>query len=145
MSARSRPLIGFCVMALLSVGVLFAPGVAQAAMTPLAWGCGGGGGGQCAVPSGLAGATAVDAGAVHSLALKADGTVAAWGCSFNYGQCSVLGGLSGVTAIAAGDGHSLALKGDGTVAAWGCGSAFDFGQCSVPSGLAGVTAIAAGG
>ena len=124
--------------------MLFAPGVAHAATTALAWGCGGGGGGDCAVPGGLAGATAVDAGAVHSLALKADGTVVAWGCGFNYGQCNVPGGLSNVTAIAAGLYHSVALKGDGTVVAWGC-VGHDFGQCSVPGGLSDVTAIAAGG
>jgi hypothetical protein len=88
--------------------------------------------------------TAVAAGVNDSLALKADGTVVAWGCGFNNGgQCSVPVGLSGVTAIAASWLHSLALKGDGSVVAWGCGSG-NAGQCNVPSGLAGVTAIAAG-
>jgi Regulator of chromosome condensation (RCC1) repeat/PASTA domain len=96
------------------------------------------------VPSGLDNATDVDAGALYSLALKADGTVVAWGCGFNYGQCAVPAGLAGVTAISAGHGHSLALKSDGTVVAWGCGSIFASGQCSVPGALSGVTAIAAG-
>jgi PASTA domain/Regulator of chromosome condensation (RCC1) repeat len=132
----------------LSVGLLFAPGAAPAAAPgrPVAWGCGGGNNyGQCSVPSGLAGVTAVAAGLTHSLALKGDGTVVAWGCRApaEPSQCSVPSGLSGVTAIAAGEVHSLALKGDGTVTAWGCGFA-DYGQCSVPSGLSGVTAIAAG-
>ena len=47
--------------------------------------------------------TAIAAGMAHSLALKADGTVVAWGCGggFDYGQCSVPNGLSDVTAIAA--------------------------------------------
>ena len=60
----------------------------------------------------------------HSLALKSDGSVLAWGCSSgnDYGQCTVPAGApSGVTAIAAGDFHSLALKSDGSVLAWGCG------------------------
>ena len=97
------------------------------------------------MPGGLTGVTAIAAGHFHSLALKGDGSVVAWGCGggFDYGQCSVPGGLSGVTAVAAGTDHSLALKGDGTVVAWGC-VGFDHGQCSVPGGLSGVTAIAAG-
>ena len=76
------------------------------------------------MPSGLAGVTAIAAGAGQSLALKGDGTVVAWGCGggkAHSGQCNVPSGLSGVTAISAGYGHSLALKGDGTVVAWGCG------------------------
>jgi hypothetical protein len=89
------------------------------------------------------------AGVAHSLALKNDGTVVAWGCPGGaYGQCDVPVDLSGVVGIAASNWHSLALKSDGTVVAWGCGTASgfssDFGQCSVPAGLTGVTAIAAG-
>ncbi len=107
--------------------------------------------GQCDVPSGLSGVTAIAASFAHSLALKGDGTVVAWGCgtasgySSDFGQCSVPAGLSGVAAIAAAYAHSLALKGDGTVVAWGCmGIGTDYGQCSVPNGLSGVMAIAAG-
>jgi alpha-tubulin suppressor-like RCC1 family protein len=98
------------------------------------------------VPGNLTGVTAIAAGTFHSVALKGDGTVVAWGCNdirVNWEQCSVPGGLSGVRAIAAGASHSLALKGDGTVVAWGC-SRVDSGQCGVPSGLSDVTAIAAG-
>jgi Regulator of chromosome condensation (RCC1) repeat/PASTA domain len=89
--------------------------------------------------------TATAAGDAHSLVLRGDGTVVAWGCGgeLDGGQCSVPSGLSGVTAIAAGFAHSLALKGDGTVVAWGCAFGGDFGQCSVPVGLSGVTAIGA--
>src|SRR5207248_4600590 len=83
----------------------------------------------------------------HSLALKRDGTVVAWGCSraaYDDGQCSVPSSLSGVTAVAAGTFQSLALKRGGTVVAWGChGGGADFGQCDVPSRLCGVTVIAA--
>jgi hypothetical protein len=90
--------------------------------------------------------TAIAAGTAHSLALRSDATVAAWGCAGNgnWGQCSVPSGLADVTAIAADQAQSLALKSDGTVVAWGCGFFFNYGQCSVPSGLSGVTAIAAG-
>jgi hypothetical protein len=149
-STRRRPPLWLCAVTLLSVGLLLTPGVSGATRsaeprTVVAWGCGGDYG-ACAVPRDLAGVvTATAAGWVDSLALKMDGTVAAWGCGSgpDYGQCSVPSGLSGVTAIAAGSAHSLALKNDGTVVAWGC-DGFDAGQCSVPGGLSGVTAIAAG-
>jgi PASTA domain/Regulator of chromosome condensation (RCC1) repeat len=69
--------------------------------------------GQCSVPGGLSGVTAIAAGAYHSLAVKGDGTVVAWGCvgdgAPNRGQCSVPSGLFGVAAVAAGSEHSLAL------------------------------------
>ena len=61
--------------------------------------------------------TAIAGGYGHSLALKGDGSVVAWGCvGYDAGQCNVPSGLSGVTAIAAGDTHSLALVGAGTPA-----------------------------
>jgi hypothetical protein len=82
----------------------------------------------------------VAAGVYHTVALKKDGTVVAWG-SNDYGQTDVPTGLTGVTAIAAGDYHTVALKSDGTVVAWGNDG---FGQSAVPAGLTGVTAIAAG-
>jgi hypothetical protein len=150
LTTRSSPLLRLCALASLGVGLLFAPGAAAASATgtPVAWGCGSSSDyGQCSVPRGLSGVTAIAASSTyyHSLALRGDGTVVALGCagSADHGQCSVPGGLGGVTAIAAGLVHSLALRGDGTVVAWGC-RADDYGQCSVPSGLGSVTAIAAG-
>jgi alpha-tubulin suppressor-like RCC1 family protein len=82
------------------------------------------------------GVTAVAAGYFHSLALKRDGTVVAWGCggSTDSGQCGVPSGLSGVTAVAAGNVNSLALKGDGTVVAWGCGAGRIGGSAACPAG-----------
>jgi alpha-tubulin suppressor-like RCC1 family protein len=83
---------------------------------------------------------AVAAGGYHSLALKADGTVVAWGDN-DSGQCIVPPDLSAVVAIAAGFSHSLALKSDGTVVGWGDNT---FGQCTPPEGLSNVTTIGAG-
>jgi alpha-tubulin suppressor-like RCC1 family protein len=84
---------------------------------------------------------AISGGGNHTLALRADGTVSAWGENY-LGQCAVPSGLSNVLAVAAGGDHSLALRQDGTVAAWGENSG---GQTDVPTNLAGVVAIAAGG
>ena len=104
----------------------------------------------------------IAAGYSHSLALKDDGTVWAWGYN-GYGQLGdgtttekrtpvQVNGLSGVTAIAAGSAHSLALKNDGTVWAWGSN---DYGQLGdgttttkiTPvqvSGVSGIIAVACG-
>lgn len=81
--------------------------------------------------SGLGGVIAIGAGEYHSLALKRDGTVWAWGMEFDLGigiskgaphpQPVNVTNLSGIIAIAAGRNMSLALKRDGTVWAWGAG------------------------
>jgi len=146
---RVRRPFSLCALAVLSLGLLVAPGAAQANGTgnPVAWGCRAPrDDGQCSVPSGLVAMAAVAAADSHSLALRPDGTVVAWGCggAGSWGQCSVPDALSGVIAIAAGFFDSLALKGDGTVVAWGCNVSPDRGQCAVPAGLTSVTAIAAG-
>jgi alpha-tubulin suppressor-like RCC1 family protein len=93
------------------------------------------------MPPGLSNVVGLAAGSIHSLALKSDGTVIAWGYNY-YGQATVPAGLSNVVALAAGDIHSLALKSDGTVVAWGGNSS---GQATVPGGLSNVAAIAGGG
>lgn len=90
---------------------------------------------------------AIAAGTAHSLALKADGTVAVWGAN-DFGQTNVPPGLSNVVAIACGGWHNLALKSDGTVVAWGAGigsnTNVDFNQSTVPPGLTNVIQIATG-
>src|SRR5947207_1923734 len=87
--------------------------------------------GQSTVPAGLNNVVAIAAGGDHSLALKRNGTVVAWGWNGG-GQSTVPAGLNNVVAIAAGRNHSLALKGDGTVVAWGWNVE---GQSTVPAGL----------
>lgn len=80
--------------------------------------------------SGLSNVTAIDGGHYrHSLAVKSDGTVWAWGSNDNghlgdgtYTNRTTpvqASNLSNVTAVAGGDSHSLALKSNGTVWAWG--------------------------
>ena len=76
-------------------------------------------------PPWLSNVVAIAAGAYHGVALKADGTVSAWGDNF-YGQTnvpaflsSIPAGLPTVVAIAAGSSQTLALQSDGTVVAWG--------------------------
>ena len=114
----------------------------------------------------ISGVIAIARGYSHSLALKSDGTVWAWGQN-DYGQLGI--GTSGsavsknipvqvtelcdVIAIAGGYGHSLALKSDGTVWAWGRNGSGQLGDGtyvgkSKPvqvSGLTGVCAIAGAG
>jgi hypothetical protein len=96
--------------------------------------------GQCNVPASLADVAAIDGGNWHSLALKADGTVAAWGDN-TFGQGSVPAGITGITFIAAGIWHNLVLADNGTVVAWGDNS---YGQCAVPADLSGISAVAGG-
>lgn len=105
----------------------------------------------------------IAAGSGHTLALKNDGTVWAWGDNY-YGQLGdgttterhapvQVTGLAGVTAIAAGGGHTVALRNDGTVWAWGDNYYGQLGDATATeshtpvqvTGLSGVTAIAGGG
>ncbi len=114
---------------------------------------------------------AIAAGQGHSLALKNDGTVWAWGLNQD-GQLGdgtttdsstpvqvndptdSSGYLTDVSAIAAGSSHSLALKSDGTVWAWGNNFSGELGDGTTTdssnkpvqvSELDGIEAIAAGG
>ncbi len=112
--------------------------------------------------SGLTGVLTIAAGSFHSMALKSDGTVWAWGNNGNgkLGDGTLtnrttpvqVSGLTSAVAIAAGGSHSVALKADGSGWAWGRNT---FGQLgnngnansSIPleiPGLSGATIIAAG-
>ncbi len=92
----------------------------------------------------------VAAGYAHSLALRSDGTVEAWG--FNaFGQTDVPDDCNNIVAIAAGEHFSLALKRNedgslGSLIAWGIedGTTNDRGQVSDLPGDNDFVAIAAG-
>ena len=79
------------------------------AQTVRAWGKNNDGTGQCNIPAALGPTATVAGGLYHSLGVKADGGVLAWGLNAN-GQCSVPAGLTGVTAVAGGSYHSMALR-----------------------------------
>jgi hypothetical protein len=96
--------------------------------------------GQLNVPLGATNAIAVAAGAWHTLVLRSDGLVLAWG-NDDDGECDVPTNLVGVADIAAGGYHSLALRKNQTVVAWG---ADYYGQATVPTGITNAIAIAAG-
>lgn len=81
---------------------------------------------------------AIDGGKDFALALRADGSIVAWGAN-NAVTSSVPTG-TGFTAISAGQDHALALKSDGSIVAWGKNNK---GQGSSPTGT-GYTAISAG-
>ena len=84
--------------------------------------------------------TAIAASASHTLALKSDGTVAAFGG----GATNVPAGLSGITAIACGTYHDLALKSDGTVVGWLAPNQQNYGQATNTIAATNIVAIAAG-
>ena len=65
--------------------------------------------GQAAVPASLGPVRAVAGGYYHSLAVRADGTVAAWGFNGN-GQCNVPSTLSSVVAVGGGKVFSMAMR-----------------------------------
>ena len=89
----------------------------------------------------------IAAGDYHSVALRRNGKVLAWGDN-RFGQTNmperVRRGF--VVELAAGNIHTLALMGNGTVVGSGpCGGQYgDFGQCAAPAGLKHVVAVAAG-
>ncbi len=106
---------------------------------------------------------AVAAGKEQGFALRADGTVWAWGYNA-YGQLGDgtrtdrstpvrVSGLEDIVAISPGHGHCLALKADGTVWAWGVGFLGQLGDgttalSTIPvrvHGLTDVVAISGGG
>ena len=81
---------------------------------------------------------AVDCGWDHTVALRSNGTVVAWGVDFR-GRTNVPPGLTNVVAVSSSYQHSLALRKNGTVAIWG-----DDSQTNFVAGLSSMIAIAAG-
>jgi len=87
----------------------------------------------------MTGVASVASGFGHSLALKTDGTLWAFGYN-SYGQLgdgtttnrlSPVQVMTGVASVAGGESHALALKTDGTL--WGFGDNFSF-QLTVDAG-----------
>lgn len=113
--------------------------------TVVAWG--NNGGGQVSVPAGLSGIVAVAAGGSYSVALRNDGTLAAWGKGWNgstYVDLPLPVGLSRVVSVSVGGAHSSALRDDGTVVAWGkVYNGTSYVDVSLPAGLSGVVAVSA--
>ncbi|MFB7511761.1 hypothetical protein [Streptomyces sp. NPDC056144] len=111
----------------------------------------------------VTGVKSVAAGDSHTLALRTDGTVLAWGINA-YGrlgdgtviprtvpvQVCAVGGcsgvLTGVTAVAAGisGGHSVALRSDGSVRAWGFNQDGELGDGTTTDRLTPVRVCALG-
>ena len=69
-------------------------------------------------PASLDDAVALAIGSSHALAIRANGTVVAWGDN-SFGQCNVPEGLVDVVVVAAFAQGSCALTADGRVFAWG--------------------------
>ncbi len=90
--------------------------------------------GAIQVPAALTNVAALSAGGNFTLALKADGTVVAWGQVADGWQT-----ITNAIAVSAGKGgNGVVLKADGTVAS------FDFQRYKTPAGLSGVKAVSAG-
>jgi alpha-tubulin suppressor-like RCC1 family protein len=90
------------------------------------------------------GFTAIAGGCFAAYALRADGSIAAWGDDgYSWGGGAVSNALAGTgfTAIAAGFCDGYALRADGSIAAWGWNAS---GQVSGIPTDTGFTAIAAG-
>jgi hypothetical protein len=104
--------------------------------------------GRTPLPGGLTNIVAIGCGHTHGLAVRNDGTVAAWMSylTSNVGQTNVPAGLSNVLAVTGGWVHSVALRQDGTVVAWGryFENGNDVGAAFVPAGVSNVIAIAGG-
>ena len=92
------------------------------------------------MPAGLTSVVSLSTSYAHSLALKSDGTVVAWGIN-DLGQATIPPNLTGVVAVAAGYQHSLAVKSDGTVVAWGSTAS---GATQPPTDAANIVSVAAG-
>lgn len=82
----------------------------------------------------------IAAGKRHSLGLRADGSIAAWGRN-GEGQCVLPVPNAGFVAVAVGMYHSLGLRTDGSIVAWGYNG---WGQCTLPAPNTGFVRVSAG-
>jgi hypothetical protein len=103
------------------------------------WGWGGG----ITPPIGLNGVVQIASGNACEVALKADGTVVAWGNTDN-NRIAVPSGLTDVVQVAMNGAaiHGLALKSSGEVVSWGTNQ---WGAAVVPADLGPVVQVAVGG
>jgi len=98
-----------------------------------------------------------DAGDIHSIAVRANGTVVVWGGETTGGGTDVAclrtipASATNVIKVAAGAYHNLALRSDGTVVGWGGAGASCVpgayvypAEANVPNGLTNIVDIAAG-
>lgn len=175
--SRASPTLvcgGFTDWCQASAGVVHGLGVRR---NGTAWGWGNGFCG--AIGHGIAGASTipvsvvggftdwcqVSAGSDHSLGLRQNGTLWAWGCGAfgtlgdgttvcKSSPVSVIGGFTDWCLIDAGSVHNLGLRTNGTLWAWGCGGFGNLGDgttvcksspVSVVGGLTGWCQISAGG
>lgn len=93
-------------------------------------------------PIGVTNIVSVSAGAFHCVALRADGTVLAWGDN-EYGQTNIPPSASNVVAISSGWYHNLALRADGHLIQWGTSYYASVG--SPPAAASNLVAFACGG
>ena len=98
--------------------------------------------GQAMIPATLTNAVLVTGGWLHSVALKADGTLQGWG-NDSFGQLDFPGGTN-YMAIACGYLFSLALQANGRVLAEGDADDYYATPTLVPNNLSNVVAIAGG-
>jgi alpha-tubulin suppressor-like RCC1 family protein len=75
--------------------------------------------GRLSMPADLRAVKDLAIGTSHSVAVRPDGTVVAWGGANAFGQITVPEGLSDVVRVAAGRFFSLAWRADGSVVQWG--------------------------
>lgn len=95
---------------------------------------------------GLTNVIKIAGGDAHTIALKSDGTVWAWGSNYegqlgdgtglNKGTPVQVSGLANVIEIASGSAHSIAIKSDNTVWIWGSNAVGQLGDGSVTKSLA---------